>query len=64
MFPLPSSILSSVCDPVVEMQRLSEFNMKAFAGIECFSIHTDPCITIIKSVVTVPLDSVSHSKKL
>ena len=58
MFLLSSSILPSVSDPVVEMwaKQLSEFNSKYSRGIDCFSIHADPCTVMMKSSVKVPLD--------
>ena len=40
------------------MKSLFEFNTKYSEGIECFSIHADPCIVIMKTSVKVPLDSV------
>ena len=49
-------------DPLAEVwvKPLSEFNMKYSGGIDCFFIHADPCIMIMKSSVKVQLDLVSH----
>ena len=54
----------TINDSVVEMQAkpLSEFNKKYFGDIDCFSIHADTCIVIMKSLVKVPQDSVRHKK--
>ena len=62
MFLLPCSILPSVNDPVagIWVKPLSEFNAKYSGGIDCFYIHTDPCIVIMKRSVKVPLDLVRH----
>ena len=59
---VPSSILQSVSDAVVEMwvKLLSEIHPKYSGGIDCLSIHGKPCIVIMKSSVKVPLDSVRH----
>ena len=64
MFPLTSTMLPSVSDTVVEMctKSLTEFNTKYSGGIDCFFIHADPFIMIMKSLVKVPLDPVRHSK--
>ena len=53
-------MLPPIRDPVVEMlaKSLYEFSMKDPGGINCFSIHTDPCI--VKVLVKVPLDPFKH----
>ena len=47
---------------VVKMlaKSFSELNTKYSGGIDCCSIHADPCIVIMKSSVKVLLDSVIH----
>ena len=42
------------CARIVE-KPLSEFNTKYSGGIDCFSIHADPCIVVMKSSIKVPL---------
>ena len=60
MFPLPSYILPSVSDPVVDMwvKPLCEFNAKYCGSGYCFSIHAEYCIEIMKSLAKALLDSV------
>ena len=43
MFLLPSAILLTVSDPVIEMwtKSFSEFKVQFSGGIDCFSIHAD-----------------------
>ena len=62
MFPLPSSILPSVSDPVVEIwvKLLSGFNTKYSGSIDIFFIHCDSCIMTMKSLLKVPLDSIRY----
>ena len=62
MFLLPSAILLTVSDPVIEMwtKSFSEFKVQFSGGIDCFSIHADPCIVIMKISVKVPLNSDRH----
>ena len=59
MFPLLSSILPSVSDSVVEVwaKPVSDFNTKYSGVIDCFSIHADGCMEIMKMLVKVKLDS-------
>ena len=62
MFLLPSSILPSVSNPVVEIwaKPLSEFNTKYSGVVDCFWIYLDACIVIMKSLVEMPLESVIY----
>ena len=62
LFPSPKLILPPLRDPVVEMwtKSLSESNTKLRGDINCYMMHADPCIVIMKISVKIPLDLVRH----